>query len=127
MIKTKTKITRVRADTFGYLQRSFPGVYSERDAQEARTSGAKAVVEAVKGKHASGSIAIRRAKGKGYKISYERVPLRKVSRETRHVPASYINKAGNDVTKAFINYVTPIVGPLPKIGRFKGVAVKKKG
>ena len=127
LIKTKTKITRVRADTFGYLQRSFPGVYSERDAQEARTSGAKAVVEAVKGKHASGSIAIRRAKGKGYKISYERVPLRKVSRETRHVPASYINKAGNDVTKAFINYVTPIVGPLPKIGRFKGVAVKKKG
>ncbi len=125
LIKTKTTITRVRADTFGYLQRSFPGVYSERDAKEARTVAQRAVIESVKGKHSSGSIAIRRKAGKAYKVSYERVALRKVSKATRHVPASYINKAGNDVTKAFINYVTPIVGPLPKIGRFKGVPVKK--
>ncbi len=32
LIKTKTDITRVRADTFGYLQRSFPGVVAANDA-----------------------------------------------------------------------------------------------
>ena len=43
-LKAKTKITRVRADTFGYLQRSYPGVYSEVDAREARAVGKNAVV-----------------------------------------------------------------------------------
>ena len=51
--------------------------------------------------------------------------LRKVARETRHMPASFINKAGNDVTKAFVEYARPIVGELPVIGRFKAVPVKK--
>ena len=36
-------IKRVRADTFGYLQRSFPGFYSEVDAWEARLVGQMAV------------------------------------------------------------------------------------
>jgi len=42
-IKAKTSIPRVRADTFGYLQRSFVGVVSEVDAQEAFEVGAVAV------------------------------------------------------------------------------------
>ena len=33
-VKSKLKIKRVRADTFGYLQRSFLGVVSDRDAHE---------------------------------------------------------------------------------------------
>ena len=37
------KKLRVRADTFGYLQRSFPGFVSETDAAEARMVGRKAV------------------------------------------------------------------------------------
>jgi 6-phosphofructokinase 1 len=118
-LKARTSITRVRADTFGYLQRSFPGVVSENDAAEARAVGMHAVRESL-GKHASGSIAIRRRKGKQYGVYFERVLLRKVAKETRHMPASWINKAGNDVTSAFISYVKPIVGPLPAIGRFKG-------
>ena len=42
-IKSKLKIKRVRADTFGYLQRSFLGVVSDRDAHEAREVGEIAV------------------------------------------------------------------------------------
>ena len=119
-IKKRTKIGRVRADTFGYLQRTFPGVASEVDAKEAREVGAMAVREAVIGAK-DGSIAIKRAPGKGYKISYKRVPLHKVARETRHMPDKYINKDGNDVTKAFIEYAKPIAGELFKPARFKAL------
>ena len=124
-LKKRTSIARVRADTYGYLQRSFPGVVSEVDAKEARTVGMLAVKEAVKGKEPSGSIAIRRKPGKKYAVYFERVPLASVSKETRHVPDNFINKHANDVTQAFFDYARPIVGKLPEIGRFKGVKVKK--
>jgi 6-phosphofructokinase 1 len=125
-IKKHTTITRVRADTFGYLQRSFPGVVSEVDAKEARTVGMLAVKAAVKGKEPSGSIAIRRKPGKKYAVTFERVPLANVSKETRHVPDNFITKSGNDVTQAFFDYARPIVGKLPVIGRLKGVKVARK-
>jgi len=125
-IKTKLEISRVRADTFGYLQRSFPACVSANDAKEARAVGREAVKHAVAGQENSGSVAIRRKPGKAYKIYFERVPLENVAKETRHMPEDFINAAGNDVTQDFIDYAAPIVGPLPKIGRFKGVKVTKK-
>lgn len=124
-IRTKLGISRVRADTLGYLQRSFPGVVSANDAKEAREVGRQAVKAAVT-KYANGSIAITRKPGKKYAVGYKRVPVKNVAKETQHMPDKFINKAGNNVTQAFINYAAPIVGPLPKIGRFKGVRVKKK-
>ena len=123
-IRRRTNISRVRADTFGYLQRSFAGIYSEVDAKEARNVGRMAVKFAVN-EYPNGSVAIRRKPGKRYQVYYVRVPLEKVAKETRHMPDSYINAAGNDVTQAFIDYVTPIVGKLPKVGRFKGYPVRK--
>ena len=122
-IRTKTKITRIRADTFGYLQRSFPGMVSEADAGEARQVGVLAVRAACGGERA-GSIAIRRKPGKRYRISYERVPLKSVAKETRSMPPEFISAAGNDVTPAFIAYAKPIVGPLPAVARLKAVRVR---
>jgi ATP-dependent phosphofructokinase / diphosphate-dependent phosphofructokinase len=125
-IKTQTGITRVRADTFGYLQRSFPGLISEVDAREARAVGELAVRWAA-GKDADGSVAIRRKPGKKYAVYFERVPLKAVAKATRHMPPAFINKAGNDVTPAFLEYVRPIVGPLPKVAQFKRVRVPRIG
>ncbi len=119
-VKSRSGISRVRADTFGYLQRSFPGICSKVDATEAYEVGVAAVQAAVQGRLTSGSIAIRRAKSDSYAVSYEPVPLRKVARETRHMPAAFINKAGNDVTAAFLRYAAPIVGPLPRTARLDG-------
>ena len=121
VIKDKAQISRVRADTFGYLQRSFPGVVSPADAREARQVGALAVRHAMKTE--SGSIAIRRKPGRKYEVFFEPVPLRNVAKETRHVPDEFIAASGNDVTPAFVAYATPLVGELPRIGRFKGVRV----
>lgn len=123
-VRTKLGISRVRADTFGYLQRSFPGLVSAADAKEARAAGQAAVRFACT-THANGSVAITRKPGKKYVTSIKRVPLKSVAKETQHMPAKFINKAGNDITKAFIDYAKPIVGELPKIGRLKGVPVKK--
>ena len=123
-IKEKTDISRVRADTFGYLQRSFAGVVSEVDAAEAFAVGATAVKSSVAA-DSDGSIAIKRKSSKKYAVEFKRVPLRSVARESREMPAKFINKAGNDVTKAFIEYAKPLVGKLPEVGRFKGHPVKK--
>ncbi len=119
-IRRRTKIKRVRADTFGYLQRSFPGIVSEADATEAREAGAMAVRVSVTA-DADGSIAIKRKPGKVYKVEFKRVPLKNVAKETREMPARFINKAGNNVTQAFINYAAPIVGPLAPTARFKAL------
>ncbi len=125
-IKKRTTISRVRADTFGYLQRSFAGLVSAVDAREARTVGMLAVKEAVKGKEPSGSIAIRRKKGARYAVSYKRVPLASVARETLHMPDEFIAGTNNDVTGAFLRYARPLAGKLPVIGRFKAVKVARK-
>ncbi len=122
-IRDNTDISRVRADTFGYLQRSFPGVVSDVDAREAREVGARAVLEAASG-DIDGSIAIKRKPGKKYEVYYERVALKDVARDSREMPAKFINRAGNNVTKAFLDYARPIVGELPLPGRLDLVGKK---
>lgn len=118
IVKEKAGIKRVRADTFGYLQRSFPGIASSTDAMEARLVGVAALQAAVCDDILSGSIAIKRKVTKKYAVEFEVVPLRSVAKETRHMPDEFINKAGNDVTQAFIDYARPLVGVLPKTERF---------
>ena len=125
-IKEKAQISRVRADTFGYLQRSFCGVVSAVDAKEARLVGTTAVKFATGGQFDNGSTAIKRAPGKTYKTWIERTELKNVAKETRHMPGEFINAEGNDVTEAFIKYAAPVVGPLPKIGRLKAAPIAKK-
>jgi len=112
------KKLRVRADTFGYLQRSFPGFASPVDAAEARACGHKAVEYAAKGAQ-DGSVAIKRLKGKCYRAGYFRAELKDVAKETKEMPRDMLNKAGNGVTKKFIDYAMPLIGKLPVIGLIK--------
>lgn len=123
LLKSKSggKLRRVRADTFGYLQRSFPGIASEVDSREARQVGIEAVRASLSGEYKSGSIAIRRAPGSDYRISYDVVALSSVAKETRSMPDEFIAPSGNDVTQAFIDYARPIVGELPPVGHLLGV------
>lgn len=120
-VRSGGKLRRVRADTFGYLQRSFPGIASAVDAKEARQVGVEAVRAALSGKYRGGSIAIRRLPGKEYRVSYDVVPLSSVAKETRSMPDEFIAPSGNDVTQAFLDYARPIVGDLPPVGHIEGV------
>ena len=111
------KKLRVRADTFGYLQRSFPGFTSQSDATEARLVGKKAVEYSGDAANAEGSIAMRRIAGSVYGVETFLTPLATVARETKHMDASYLS-GGNNITDAFVQYAAPLVGPLPKVGTF---------
>ncbi len=106
---------RVRADTFGYLQRSYPTIISEVDAREAREVGGYAVNHAVSSGE-PGSVAIRRLSSVPYASECFITPLSTVAREATEMKDEYINDAGNDVTQAWIDYVAPLVGDLPKMG-----------
>ncbi len=118
VIREKLKIKRVRADTFGFIQRCFVGITSETDATEAYRAGEEAVRAAVSGAYKSGTIAIVRKPGAAYAVDYPVVPLANVAKHTRSVPDEYINAAGNNVTESFIEYARPIVGALPETARF---------
>ncbi|MEN6627657.1 MAG: 6-phosphofructokinase [Candidatus Sumerlaeia bacterium] len=123
--KSFTEKIRVRADTFGYLQRSFCGVISKVDAAEARKVGELAVKHAVAGVP-QGTISIVRKKGKGYAVDYKLNDLSAVAKLTTHMEPRFINKEGNNVTKAFVDYALPLVGDLPKVGFLAGKKVAKK-
>jgi 6-phosphofructokinase len=118
---------RVRSDTFGYLQRSFAGVISEVDASEARRVGEDAVRAAIAGEPRAGSVAIRRlGSGAAYRIETFVTPLETVAKRTKSLDPSFIAPSGTDVTPAFLEYASPLVGPLPEFGRLRGERVAKK-
>ena len=123
LLKSKAKVKRVRADTFGYLQRSFPGVASETDQAEAFEAGRAAVKAAVSATAGAavpmkGTIAIRRASGSKYKAVFTPEPIENAAKFTRSVPKEFIADNGHDVTPAFIAYAKPLVGALPKCDVF---------
>jgi 6-phosphofructokinase 1 len=107
---------RVRADTFGYLQRSFPTIISPIDAKEAREVGEFAVNHAATTGE-PGSVSIRRLSSVPYASEYFITPLSSVAKEAIEMKDEYINEAGNDVTAAWMEYIAPLVGELPVIGR----------
>ena len=103
---------RVRADTFGYLQRSYPGIQSAVDVDEARRCGREAVKLAMK--QDNGSVAIRRTgNGKDYAVELFRTELKNVAEKTKSMPDEFINAEGNGITDAFVEYALPLVGELP--------------
>jgi 6-phosphofructokinase 1 len=118
-------IKRVRADTFGYLQRSFPGYYSEQDAWEARLVGQMAVSYSLD-EDQDGSVALVRLPSTTYSVGTKLVPLREVAPpnppSTKSFPDEYISPEGNDILAGFREYVSPLVGDLPKVGWFEQIS-----
>ena len=104
------------ADTFGYIQRSFPGAVSSVDAAEARMVAQVAVRQSIEpGKN--GSVAMRRKPGGKYEVEYFVTPLETVAKVARVMDPSYV--AGkNNITQAFIDYAAPLVGKMPVVGSF---------
>lgn len=112
-IKGSLGVKRVRADTLGYLQRSFAGLRSEVDAREARLCGCRAVQCAME--QTSGSIAIKRTgNGTDYRVELFRTELGNVAEKTKSLPEDYLNADGNGITDAFVEYAMPLTGGLVK-------------
>jgi 6-phosphofructokinase 1 len=123
-IKAKLKLKRVRADTFGYLQRCFLGCVSDRDQAEAREVGEKAVQYAMWGDQ-DGSVVIKRPV-LDYGVDYDLAKLEDVAARTKTMPDEFINAEGNNVTEAFLQYCKPLLGTnVPEPHRFRAPAVPK--
>lgn len=108
------KAVRVRADTFGYVQRCFPD-QSPVDMKEARGVGRYAAGLATSG-DVDGSVAIIRTspigEGQPYAIKYQRIELSDVAAKTKIMPAEFID-GHNNVSQKFLDYCRPLVGELP--------------
>lgn len=110
------KPPRVRADTFGYIQRCWPEP-SPVDAAEARMVGRSAAEFAGNGDAGASVIIVRTSNApQSYRSACGRADLSAVARRTKHVPAEFIS-GPNDVSAAFDAYCRPLVGVLPKLQR----------
>jgi ATP-dependent phosphofructokinase / diphosphate-dependent phosphofructokinase len=126
-IKANTDITRVRADTLGYTQRSFLSVSSDVDAREAREVGEKAVQYAhygdSKGEH-SGSVTIHRTGF--YSVRYHLSKLEDIGGKTKTMPKEFIHENGHDVSDKFLLYLRPLLGSgFPDVAQLRIYSVPK--
>lgn len=106
-VKEHLGISRVRGDTFGYLQRSFMECVSDVDQNEAREVGERAVQYAC-WHNVDGSVVIRRTGS--YSVNYDLVALEEIADKARKVDDKYINDEGNNVREEFWTYARPLVG-----------------
>lgn len=122
VVKDSAKIKRVRADTLGYLQRSFLGCVSAIDQREAREVGVKAAHFAIH-HNVDGSVALKRVGD--YAIEYFLTPLETVARHSTTMPDTFISPSNNGVTDAFVRYARPLLGRIPVMERFSAPPVEK--
>jgi 6-phosphofructokinase len=123
LVKENLPISRVRSDTYGYLQRSFIGCVSEVDQHEAREVGEKAAQFAI-WHNLDGSIAIKRIGD--YAVNYQLIDLKKVAGKTKVMPDEFISPSGNYITDAFLRYARPLIGKdVPEPHRIRAPKVAK--
>jgi 6-phosphofructokinase 1 len=122
-IKSNTDIKRVRGDTFGYLQRSFLGCVSDVDQREARAVGEMAVRFA-QSESRDGTVTIHRTGD--YTVEYRLSQLEDVAGKTKVMANELIDTSGTDVSQAFVDYLTPLLGAnMPEAHRLEAPAVAK--
>ncbi|MEN6452345.1 MAG: 6-phosphofructokinase, partial [Thermoguttaceae bacterium] len=89
------------------------------DVEEAYACGRRAVELAAEG--VSGvMVSIVRESSEPYRWSLGTAPLAEVALGAKPMPDSFINAEGNHVTDACLDYLKPLVGPLPEYVRFAG-------
>ena len=99
---------RVRADTFGYLQRSFIADISQVDAEEAERVGQHAVIASKE--LDSGSVILKRQFSEKYYCDVEIVDLHKVAKHTKDMPEEFLDSTKPYVTNDFFEYAMPLTG-----------------
>ena len=99
---------RVRADTFGYLQRSFLADISEVDAEEAERVGRHSVIASLELQ--SGSVILKRQLSETYFCDVDVVGLDKVAKNTKDMPKEFLDDEKPYVTNEFFKYAMPLTG-----------------
>jgi 6-phosphofructokinase 1 len=125
MIADKLKL-KARFDKPGTIQRVSMVCASEVDLKEAYEVGKRAVKEAL-GEKSGFMITLVREPGDKYKCSTGTIALSRVANRVKTLPNSFINQAGNDVTRRFTDWLRPLLGsPLMEYAHLRGIRVSKK-
>jgi 6-phosphofructokinase 1 len=96
---------------------------SETDVEEAYACGREAVRLANEG--VSGMmVSIQRESSSPYRYRLGTVPLAEVAIKAKPMPDEFIDEENLYVTNAFLEYVRPLVGPLPEYVRLTGHRVQ---
>lgn len=123
LVATNLKL-KARCDKPGTIQRVSAALSSPVDVQEAYEVGRHAVRCASQG-ITDKMVVILRKPGPKYGVELGTCDLGIVANEEKHVPDEFINEAGNDVTTAFVEYASPLMGgPLQPYTRLERIPVK---
>ena len=110
---------KARSEKPGICGRASIAFQSPVDREEAVLAGAEAVKAAVEGESGV-MIGFERLPGPEYAVRPIRIPIRQVMLTERTLPDAFINRRGNDVTDAFVEWCRPLIGgPLRPFVTFK--------
>lgn len=113
---------KVRAVELNVLQRCAAHMSSLTDLDESFQLGSKAVEVALSGKSELMTTVIReKTKDGSYAVSYGTCDVKKVANQEKKVPDKWINDAGNDVEKEFLEYARPLIQGEPVISYKDGL------
>ena len=107
---------RARYEKPGTIQRSFVQAASESDLREAEMAG-RAAVSAVREGRRGVMITLERDDTHGYNCYTGTASLEEVGGKVRPMPDSFLSRDEAFVTQDFIDYLKPLVGSLPIMGR----------
>lgn len=117
---------KARWDKPGTIQRVSQVCVSPVDAEEAYRVGQEAVRQAVKGKSGF-MVTLLRRPTKQYSCETGSIGLCEVANQKKDMPRNFINREGNYVTKAFLDYVEPLIGgELPEYAKLRKQLLRKK-
>lgn len=100
---------KTRNIEFSLLQRAAAHLASETDVREAILCGEKAVEYALAGMNRV-MVTMIRVSNDPYTIEYHPADVSRIANEEKPVPAEWIKENGTDLTEAFVEYASPLMG-----------------
>ncbi len=120
---------RMISDEFGFrgefqVPESLPMCAADRatqlDIDEAFMCGQKAVELAAEGKTGL-MVTLVRKPGSKYSCTTGTASLSEVAVKAKPMPGEFLNSEGNFTTDAFLDYIRPLIGPLPEYTKLKNL------
>ncbi len=111
---------KVRSIELNVMQRCSSHIASATDIREAEEIGAAGVRCALKGE--TGKVMVfRRVRDVPYTVVIESAPVESVANREKHLPSSYINESGNNITEKALSYFMPLIQGEPDIIMKNGI------
>ena len=112
--------TKIRPIEFSLLQRCAAHCASKVDIEESYMSGKLAVQYATQGMSGY-MVGFERGEGPVYTCKPKLFELTSVANAEKKIPDEWINKRGNGLTQAFIDYASPLISGEPELPRVDGL------